>query len=461
MNLATRIQNWMDGFLPLLAQKDADSLRHSRLIVAFGFLGGAFGFIYAVFYCSIGHYYGAAIVALCDICFLSVPWMLRRTRKHYAFHGHVLCAVLLLGFTALAVIEGGIRGHAVTWLVTVPFCAVLLIGVRASYFWCGICVAVTLAFSIADLCGIRLPYYYAEGWHSTVTMAGYIGLAFFLFLLAQIFERGRVEAQQKMVQAYKELADATSQLVHVNEDMEMANQQLVQLNREKNEFIGIAAHDLKNPLSAVLGFAEILAMQQQPNRDGNALFGEKIKNAAERMLHLVSDLLDINAIEEGRMGMKVELIDLGKAIDKVFAGLQLAAERKNIAIHLESPQSVSVMADVRAMLQIIENFLSNAVKYSPGGRNIYLKVFSQNGQVTLEVQDEGPGLSGEDQAKLFQKYSRLTPQPTGGESSNGLGLSIAKRLADSMGAKVGCRSELGHGTTFWITLRGFCNAAAA
>src|SRR6202453_3216191 len=251
MNLTTRVQNWMDGFLPLHAQKDEDSLRHCRLIVGFGFLGGVFGVIYAIFYALIGHYYGAAIVACCDAVFLSVPWLLQRTKKHFSFHGYVLCTVLTLGFSSLAAIEGGIHGHAITWLVTVPFCAVLLIGMRASYIWGGICVLITAAFSSIELYGVQVPYLYPAEWHPTVTVMGYVGLGFFLFLLAQIFERGRLDAHEKMVQAYHELSSATSQLVHTNEDLEKANQQLMQLNREKNEFIGIAAHDLKNPLTAV------------------------------------------------------------------------------------------------------------------------------------------------------------------------------------------------------------------
>ena len=463
MNLTTRIQNWMDGFLPLLAQRDADSLRHCRLIIAFGFLGNVFGMIYAVFYCLIGHYYGAAIVAYCDAFFLAVPWMLRGTKRHFSFHGQLLCVILTLGFTSLAAIEGGVRGHAITWLATIPFCAVLLIGINASYVWCGICMAITIIFSAIDFRGIRMPYLYPGEWHASVTMAGYLGLAFFLFLLAHIFERGRLEAQQKMLQAYDELANATNQLVHANEDLEQANRQLVQLNREKNEFIAIAAHDLKNPLATVLGYAEILAIQQQPNREGNKLFGEKIKNSADRMLQLVTDLLDINAIEEGRMGLKMEDVEAGSIVRQVMTGLQQAAVRKNIAIHFALPQSVYVAADARALMQVIENFLSNAIKYSPPGRNVHINVapVKAQGQVTIEIQDEGTGLSEEDQFRLFQKYSRLTPQPTGGESSNGLGLSIVKRLAESMGGTVGCRSKVGHGTIFWVTLRGYSAVVAA
>ncbi len=467
MNFAGRIQNWLDGFLPLLAQKDMDSLRHCRLIIAFGFLGSVFGLIYAAFYCAIGHFWGAAIIAICDSFFLGIPWMLRHTRRHYSFHGYILCTVLTFGFTSLAAIEGGVRGHAITWLATVPFCAVLLIGINASYLWCLVCMIITVVFSALDMRGMSLPYFYASQWHAAVTMAGYVGLGMFLFLLAHIFERGRLDAHQRMLQAYKELADATSQLVHGHEELERTNSQLEQanellrqLNLENFEFIGIAAHVLKNPLTAVLGYSELLAGQFGSGAD-HASYGEKIKIAAERMLKLVTDLLDINAIEEGHVGLKMEQVDFGRVITQILHGQRMAAARKKIAIHLESPPAMFVIADTRAMLQVVENFISNAVKYSPEGRSVYVRVFPLNGEVTLEVEDEGPGLSEQDQAMLFQKYSRLTPQPTGGESSTGLGLSIVKRLAESMGARVGCRSELGRGTVFWITLRGYCSVAAA
>lgn len=468
MNLTGKIQKWLESFVPLLAHKDAETLRHCRLMIGFGFLGGIFGLIYTVFYLLIGHYYGAAIIAFNDACFFAVPFMLKHARRGFSFHGHFFCAVLTTGFASLSAIEGGVRGHAIMWLVTVPFCAVLLIGVRPSYVWWAICVTIAAIFGAIDLEGVRLPYFYAQEWHALITVMGYLGLAFFLFFLAHIFESGRLEAHHKMIDAYHELARATSQLVHSNEDLgrantnlAKANEQLTQLNREKNEFIGIAAHDLKNPLAAVMGYAEILSMQQQPNREGNTLFGEKIKTAAERMLHLVKNLLDINTIEEGRMKLKNEDVNAGRLLEQTIGSLQLAAQHKNIAIHFTPPTNVYVIGDPTAFSQIAENFLSNAIKYSPPERNVYIRINATRDHVMLEFEDQGPGLSKEDQAQLFQKYARLTPQPTGGESSNGLGLSIVKRLAEGMGGRVGCRSELGKGTTFWVALRGYSASVAA
>ncbi len=264
-----------------------------------------------------------------------------------------------------------------------------------------------------------------------------------------------------MLQAYQELANATSQLVQANEELERANQQLVQLNREKNEFIGIAAHDLKNPLTAVLGYSEILSMQQQPNRENNALFGEKIKIAAERMLHLITNLLDINAIEEGRMGLKMER-GRSRQRDHSDDGRPATGRgaHKSITIHLALPRNRLCHGRFPRDAADRGKFPLQRDQIFARGAECLHQSRAHEG-VTMEVQDEGPGLSEEDQARLFQKYSRLTPQPTGGESSTGLGLSIVKRLAESMGGSVGCRSQLGRGTVFWVSLRGYCSAAAA
>jgi signal transduction histidine kinase len=111
---------------------------------------------------------------------------------------------------------------------------------------------------------------------------------------------------------------------------------------------------------------------------------------------------------------------------------------------------VSVLADATVLTQVIENLVSNAVKYSPTGKNIYARLRRSPEGTRIEMQDEGPGLSAEDQKKLFGKFARLSAKPTGGEHSTGLGLSIVKKMVEAMNGKVWCESELGSGATFIV-----------
>ena len=110
------------------------------------------------------------------------------------------------------------------------------------------------------------------------------------------------------------------------------------------------------------------------------------------------------------------------------------------------------MADAAQLVQIMDNLVSNAVKYSPSGKNIHVRVREVDGCVRAEVRDEGPGISAEDQKRLFGKFARLTARPTAGEHSTGLGLAIVKRLVESMNGKVWCESELGQGAAFIVEL---------
>ena len=122
-------------------------------------------------------------------------------------------------------------------------------------------------------------------------------------------------------------------------------------------------------------------------------------------------------------------------------------------IHLQSDAvPAKVLVDPYVMVQVLENLVSNAVKYSPVGKNIFVRLKKEAGAVRLEVQDEGPGLSAEDQKKLFGKFARLSAKPTGGEHSTGLGLSIVKKMVEAMNGKVWCESELGKGATFIVTM---------
>ncbi|MCS6808148.1 MAG: hybrid sensor histidine kinase/response regulator [Bacteroidota bacterium] len=230
---------------------------------------------------------------------------------------------------------------------------------------------------------------------------------------------------------------------------------LMELNAEKNEFLGIVAHDLKNPLANIRMFAELI------HRDGETLSKEEVKEytgdilaEADRMFTLITNLLDVNKIERGFKVHPVEL-DIAGIVQAVVENYRQRAEQKRLHLHFEqSSPNTLVMADEVATMQIVENLISNAVKYSPNGKdkNIWVRVLQAQKAVRVEVQDEGPGLSAEDKEKLFKHFARLSAQPTGGEHSTGLGLSIVKKMVEAMNGKIWVESEQGKGATFIVEL---------
>lgn len=424
-----------DRFLPAECADDPELARRARLIIRFGFLGFVSGLFFAAFYAFIGHLWGAGIVTVCGLGFLWMPFLMRAGRTVH-FGGQMLSATMALGFTAMCCVEGGMFGHALAWLACVPLCALLLLGRGPARFWVVVCFAAAGCVVALGLAGVELPVTYDHSWHALVTAAGYLALIVFMFILGLIFENGRV-------QAFGKLRDALARL-------ETSNGKLVSLNNEKNEFLGIAAHDLKNPLATVIGYAEFLEMIST-EKEILKVAGS-IQSAGRQMSDLISNLLDANAIEEGRFTSNIERCDLGQLVTLSADNNRANATRKRIVLDVERATDLAARTDRAATLQILDNLISNAVKYTPPDTTVEIRCGAENGRVFVAVRDQGPGLSAADQKKLFQKFTRLSARPTGGESSNGLGLSIVKRLAEAMRGEVECRSVQGQGATFILWL---------
>ncbi|HSI15283.1 MAG TPA: HAMP domain-containing sensor histidine kinase [Chthoniobacter sp.] len=425
----------LERFVPDSCRADPDSTRRARLIAHFGVQGTIFGAIYAIFYGLIGHFEGAKVILVCSAVFAAVPYILRHT-GNIGMTGHLVVGTMCAGFTQLTLIEGGIHCHAVAWLAAVPLCALLILGLRPAAIWSGVCFLVGTIIAVLTLSGVTLEPLYDPRWRDLIDAAGNLGIIIFLFILGLVFEVYRAEAFNRLSASMDELAASNEELVH--------------LNNEKTEFLGIAAHDLRNPLTAIIGHADLLQIE---TRGEAASSGRQISKAGRRMLELITDLLDANAIEEGRYASQVEPQDL-RAL--VFAGLQhhtSAAERKRSTVQLRDGEACWAQADRKAVLQVVDNLVSNALKYSPPGSLVLVSVEAVGEWVEFAVHDQGPGLSESDQAKLFQKHTRLSARPTAGESSVGLGLSIVKRLAEAMGGGVRCESKLGQGAIFILSLR--------
>lgn len=272
-------------------------------------------------------------------------------------------------------------------------------------------------------------------------------------------EKARKEAEIHRRNS-EEISRANKALEEKNAELSQTNRKLMDLNNEKNEFLSLVAHDLKNPLGQILGLSQLLRDNGGLRPDEVVEFSNDIMSSSERMFELITNLLDINAIEQGKLRVASCDFDLADLTRRIVHSFEQKAGFKNITIHFGEPDApVPVYADPALTMQVLDNLVSNALKYSPYNKNVWLRIEQPtNGvqdrpdTVRIVVQDEGPGFTAEDRKKLFSKFARLSAQPTGGEHSTGLGLSIVKKLIEAMNGSVSCYSEEGRGATFTIEL---------
>ena len=210
---------------------------------------------------------------------------------------------------------------------------------------------------------------------------------------------------------------------------------------------------MRNPLTGIVGYAGLLKMPGEPNANLVREAGTTIESLGLRMNGILTNLLDVRSIEEGRMQFRKEQCTAGEFVSEVVRSFQQSAEKKQIRVAWEPGLSTpQFLGDRNATVQIFENLLSNAIKYSKPGSDVRCAIGTDDTSVWLHVADNGPGLSEHDQKNLFKKFSRLSPQPTAGEPSNGLGLWIVQKMAKAMGGDVRCVSALGKGSTFSLML---------
>jgi signal transduction histidine kinase/DNA-binding NarL/FixJ family response regulator len=236
-----------------------------------------------------------------------------------------------------------------------------------------------------------------------------------------------------------------------NVELAGALKRVEEANAFKTELLGIAAHDLKNPLQVISGFASLI--QEVKTLDEAQQQAGAIERASTRMLKLIKELLETAALDSGKLELNKDIVNLADLLRAVAEHNRPNAERKSQTIELALEQTALVEIDVERMREVFDNLLSNAIKYSPSGKRILIRSERSESRVTVAVKDEGQGLTEADKEKLFGKFQRLSARPTGGESSTGLGLSIVKQLVELHGGNVWAESEgKDKGTTFFVEL---------
>ncbi|GAB4572735.1 MAG: hypothetical protein Kow0077_13000 [Anaerolineae bacterium] len=282
-----------------------------------------------------------------------------------------------------------------------------------------------------------------------------VGFIFFSSREPHTYDKVHIQSYMRIAEQLSVIVEKgrlVSELAEQKAAIEKQNAELVRLNELKNQFLGIAAHDLRNPIGYIQMATEFLLETGELPPEQTTQILTDIAAQAQHMLTLLNELLDVSRIEAGRLELKPQIINLSLFLEEATGRHNQLAARKETRVVLEHVDVGAVEADPDRLRQVIDNLLSNAVKFSPSGSTVRVRADLREGWWKISVQDEGPGIRPRDREQLFHEFAKLSARPTGGESSTGLGLAITRRIVTAHGGQIDVDSEPGNGATFWFTL---------
>jgi signal transduction histidine kinase len=259
--------------------------------------------------------------------------------------------------------------------------------------------------------------------------------------------RQQVEIQQRN----EEILIQQESIERQNHVLAARNEELKELDNEKNYLINVVAHDLKSPISQVKGLLAIVQFDADRLSDNAKKMLDMADHILENTSEMIAKILDLKAIESKTLNLKLEVYDVRAQLQELVDSFQGVANQKSIELVFDAgPDPLPWDLDKGLVEQIMENLISNAIKFSPNRKTVTVGLKREGRALQMRVADQGPGIHPEEMGKLFQKYQRLSAKPTGGESSTGLGLSIVKRYVEAMNGRVWCESDWGRGAAFII-----------
>jgi signal transduction histidine kinase len=251
----------------------------------------------------------------------------------------------------------------------------------------------------------------------------------------------------------REIESQKQELERVADELAQANDALSAMNREKDEFLGIVAHDLRSPLATILGLCALMEDELKDAEGRSLEFLKDIHNCSLHLQELIGDILDISSIESFHGPLDLEPCvwnSLAMEAQGRFKS-QAAAKGITLKLHLDLAGEQAVLTRGKWLAICLNNLVNNAIKYSPHGSEVWIETaVLPDGECELRVRDQGPGIADAERGKLFQKFSPLSSQPTGGESSSGLGLYIVRKMCQRLGATVELDEDSSQGCCFVI-----------
>jgi signal transduction histidine kinase len=280
------------------------------------------------------------------------------------------------------------------------------------------------------------------------------GVKFILFILILLFSIFLVRGVYKEIEDKEKIEKLARDLERVNQDLANANERLKELDKLKSEFLSLATHQIRAPLTSIKGYASLVLegdYGKVPEPIKNVV--QTIFNSCQNLVVIVSEFLDISRIEQGRMKYDLVEFDINKEIKEIITELKPTIEKSGLSVGFKSANtSNNVYADMGKIKQVIGNILDNSIKYTPHG-SITVSVYDVANKIKVAVSDTGIGIAAEDITRLFSKFTRAKDAFRTNVIGTGLGLYVAKQMIEAQNGKIWVESHgLGKGSTFFIEL---------
>jgi signal transduction histidine kinase/CheY-like chemotaxis protein len=358
------------------------------------------------------------------------------TSYTWVAHGTLLWALSSVAYFAL--MTGGINSPVMVWMTVAILPAILLLDRKPAMYWVLLAFLVNLWLLVISQQG---------GVNSEINMTNDVMVwtvanKFFVLALAMyvVYVTDRMHRRQNL------------DIEASNAELEQTHQALLRAQAHKDEFIAAVGHELRTPMNAILGLNGILRAELE-HRPDDAIVVDHIRRSTEQLLQVVNDILDFSQLQAGRLTLHEEEFALGQTLDVVLAGCVKKAETKKIDFKLETSavHALWVKGDRARLVQVLNNLLDNAVKFTSEGLVVLRADIVDNG-ILFEVEDSGIGIAQDRQNQIFTGFEHADVQTNRQYGGTGLGLSICERLVSLQGGSIGVSSEQGQGARFWFVL---------
>jgi signal transduction histidine kinase len=425
----------VDWFIHPVYFTQTTNLRRARLLVRACLLTSIFSISYVWLSLFFNYEKGLYLTGFNVIGYFMLPFLVR-TRISLPIITNTYPVFGAITVVILTWFSGGMWSAIYPWIIAVPVLALLVVGKRPAIYWTIISFGCMMAFGVLELYDFPFPIEYNASMRTAWFLCIVPGLLLIIMVVSFTFEHTM----------HRAMNDVEAQKLTI----EKQSSELRILLEEKDHIIRILAHDLKNPINNISILSKLLDKEINPNERKEIV--QMIAKASNNASVLVKHVLEMATLDHSNENLKLLPIDFESLLREVIESFKGPSHKKEISIHVEDfDRYCMVLADLTYLRLVLENIISNALKFSPARNKIKVSVtMSEN--VQIRVRDFGPGIKADEEALLFKEFSRLSNRPTSNEDSSGLGLSLVKRYMELMNGKVWFERPADGGAVFAIEL---------